>query len=1230
MLKQHSRSLTIALILCFMPVALLASTITEGWNTFGLSSASSGSAKLLTENEQYIEVEWTWSQFKVTTLSTPAGPFQKLSLGVDLPASRQALGEPELPISVEMINYPAGSYGRVEVLASEWQSFENVRPYPVQFPARDGLEDPPFAFDADAYESLAAIPAEISGVTTPKGWGGLDVGSLWASPFRYTPSLKKLEVATSIKVRVWFEHDDAFHAVTPNSPSPWITKAQQASLLNPPINPPEINDFDEPEPTRLLVVTRQAALATAQPLIDLHKNTGLKTEIWVLEGDVTPRQIRDRIRDLYDDGLQYVLFVGDGDQASPDIPMQWFDDAYPGPDLGESACGSDSWYTCLDGDDRDGFVDHLPDIALGRLVYNNVNALNQLQTQVDKLTDYIDWDFEDQNSDWLRRNLMVAHSQNDANHDYIPCKTTIIQRDYRFPHGEWVWLPGNLQGVNNARIIEQVNHGVGIFNYRGHGDETMWWRWNGRENFTSANVAQMDNRQKPFILFSSACLTGNIYDYVGTCLMESFQKHPNGGSLCVNGCTLSTITLGNSYSDIAVFDAMFEEGIVNIGYANNAATVSTVLYFDANAPNGWRGIGYINMRAYLWLGDASVNYRLADPAILSMDVSPLVPEGTQQLEVTVASADVPFAGALITARTADDAIYTLATTDADGHALLVFDAPLEMQETLLITASNREAKPVSSPVLVANGLGVIEGRVVRRTGGAAIAGASVDLTRFHVIDETDQNGVFRIEGIPSGRYELVASIRGMIPQVLNVEVVENLVTQANFDLAQSQMVIEPDSIEVFIDAESESQQRLVYRNRGDAVVEWTAKFQPDIRRQPFDLVMEFLPGWDNGDSRIYGAVFIEDKFYVAGGNNNADPNFIYVFDRDGVELVQSRFEQPSAGNGFRDLDWDGEYLYGAANRDIKVFDLEGDLVETIQGPYDPSRAIAIDPDGSIWVGNNRSAIVKINRQGQVLNNIPVNFYVMGMTWYPEQKDGYNLLIWGRSGVNGVELYGANPETGRMILLQNLLMNENEIAVEGLYVTSDYDSRDWMMIGMVGMVGQAGLVEAQTVKVWQLDPRTSWITFDPLAGSLEPDQQGEIALTLNSHNYLPGTTLAGNALFTTNNLGEIIALPIELNIDPNSVDREDVVSAPSDFALTKVYPNPFNAMLRLDINLPEAGILKVGVYDLQGRLVIDGTSSYYGSGTQTISVNGEGLSNGLYIIRAESNGRTAVAKAALLK
>jgi len=83
-------------------------------------------------------------------------------------------------------------------------------------------------------------------------------------------------------------------------------------------------------------------------------------------------------------------------------------------------------------------------------------------------------------------------------------------------------------------------------------------------------------------------------------------------------------------------------------------------------------------------------------------------------------------------------------------------------------------------------------------------------------------------------------------------------------------------------------------------------------------------------------------------------------------------------------------------------------------------------------------------------------------------------------------------------------------------------------------------------------------------------------------------------------------------------------------LTGVYPNPFNAAAQIKFNLPEAGMVKVGVYDLSGRLALELASRRYAAGSHQIEFNGTALASGVYVVRLEAGGRVVQAKAALVK
>lgn len=96
----------------------------------------------------------------------------------------------------------------------------------------------------------------------------------------------------------------------------------------------------------------------------------------------------------------------------------------------------------------------------------------------------------------------------------------------------------------------------------------------------------------------------------------------------------------------------------------------------------------------------------------------------------------------------------------------------------------------------------------------------------------------------------------------------------------------------------------------------------------------------------------------------------------------------------------------------------------------------------------------------------------------------------------------------------------------------------------------------------------------------------------------------------------------------SDDDESSMTLPSTVSLD-VYPNPFNEMATISVNLPEAADLRLALFDIQGREVAvlhDGPAA----GTQTqFSMDASSFASGVYFVRAESAGQIQSSKLVLL-
>lgn len=73
--------------------------------------------------------------------------------------------------------------------------------------------------------------------------------------------------------------------------------------------------------------------------------------------------------------------------------------------------------------------------------------------------------------------------------------------------------------------------------------------------------------------------------------------------------------------------------------------------------------------------------------------------------------------------------------------------------------------------------------------------------------------------------------------------------------------------------------------------------------------------------------------------------------------------------------------------------------------------------------------------------------------------------------------------------------------------------------------------------------------------------------------------------------------------------------PSQFALMPAYPNPFNPSTTLRFDLPEAGIVRLQVFNIQGQRVDEILHDHLAAGEYSFKWNASHLSSGVYFVKA---------------
>jgi|GEM_PF-5460549 len=97
----------------------------------------------------------------------------------------------------------------------------------------------------------------------------------------------------------------------------------------------------------------------------------------------------------------------------------------------------------------------------------------------------------------------------------------------------------------------------------------------------------------------------------------------------------------------------------------------------------------------------------------------------------------------------------------------------------------------------------------------------------------------------------------------------------------------------------------------------------------------------------------------------------------------------------------------------------------------------------------------------------------------------------------------------------------------------------------------------------------------------------------------------------------------------SVNPAPVASA-TEYGLSSLYPNPFNARTSISFNLPATADVKLSVFDLTGRKIADLFNSQAPAGSHTVNWNAQGFESGVYFVRFETPGLSQTKRIVLLK
>jgi hypothetical protein len=350
-----------------------------------------------------------------------------------------------------------------------------------------------------------------------------------------------------------------------------------------------------------------------QDLVNLREGQGLRVKVVDVQdifdefsyGMTSAAAIRDFLAYAYHNweppAPRYVLLVGDSSYDLKDNLQLGITNYVPAyltytQFMGETV--TDEWFVKISGNDS------VPDLYIGRLP-----AESQVEAAV-MVNKILAYETAPNDKTWQKNTLLIADDYEEAyeavfetmNEDAADLLPASMNAPFKGYLSDYLSATGLA-----ADIKDRINAGTLIVNYSGHGSVQLWA---GEKIFQNSDVDGLTNAGKyPFVV-SMTCLTG-YFVYLNKSigpqpsLAEAFLKADGKGAIATLMPTAMTSTGGQHILDAALFEAIFQKDIRNLGPAI-ADAKQTLL---ANGGTAYKEVS----ETFLLLGDPALTLKIPVP-----------------------------------------------------------------------------------------------------------------------------------------------------------------------------------------------------------------------------------------------------------------------------------------------------------------------------------------------------------------------------------------------------------------------------------------------------------------------------------------------------------------------------------------------------------------------------------------------------------------------------------------
>ncbi len=425
----------------------------------------------------------------------------------------------------------------------------------------------------------------------------------------------------------------------------------------------------------------------------------------------------------------------------------------------------------------------------------------------------------------------------------------------------------------------------------------------------------------------------------------------------------------------------------------------------------------------------------------------------------------------------------------------------------------------------------VAGNVTDAETGDAVEGCFVENSRYMMSRLSDDDGEYDFEDLPLGEYQFTFIAVDYLPFILEAELDEPGEFIHDIELLHSECNIDREEITDVLEPGEQTVVPFEVSNGGNGTLTYIIERQliGEAEADPWTIRRNIPAGEIVEDSRVQGAVFVDNQFYVSGAGDN-NPT-IYILNRDGE--IQDQYEQAGESRyGYKDLAYDGELIWGSGSDLIYGFRPDGELVQTIQAPCNPCNNLTWDSQrGILWASGTTTNIFGLDAEGNVVAELDRNgLRVYGLAFWEDDPDGYNLYIFHRDNEIGDQIVSKmNIENGETELI-SILEPEGGGTPLSAFITSTLDIYSWVFIS----VANSGADDR--IYVWQVDARKDWFEVEPFEGEIGAGERQEFDLTLDASD-LPPEEYEGELVFYHDGINGETHLPVILTVSDNVITQQ---------------------------------------------------------------------------------------------